>query len=97
MIKWRRASRARASSCPWRAHGVDTPIFDEVDAVINHGKSVESTYRGLLREAPGHEVHGEGGDHGGRANGIRPVAGERGGVGARERVGRGASDERPRR
>ncbi|GAA1775374.1 MAG TPA: NAD(P)H-dependent glycerol-3-phosphate dehydrogenase [Tetrasphaera sp.] len=43
-----------------RAHGVDTPIFDEVDAVINHGKSVESTYRGLLREAPGHEVHGEG-------------------------------------
>lgn len=43
-----------------REYGVDTPIFDEVDAVINHGKPVEATYRGLLREVPGHEVHGEG-------------------------------------
>jgi glycerol-3-phosphate dehydrogenase (NAD(P)+) len=35
------------------------PIAREVDAVINHGQPVEDAYRGLLRAAPGHEVHGD--------------------------------------
>jgi glycerol-3-phosphate dehydrogenase (NAD(P)+) len=39
-------------------YGVDLPIAAEVDAVINHGQPVEGAYRGLLRQAPGHEVHG---------------------------------------
>lgn len=39
-------------------YGVDLPIAAEVDAVINHGQPVEDAYRGLLRQAPGHEVHG---------------------------------------
>lgn len=39
--------------------GVDMPIAREVDAVINHGQPVHDAYRGLLRSAPGHEVHGE--------------------------------------
>ncbi|CRK56120.1 Glycerol-3-phosphate dehydrogenase [NAD(P)+] [Alloactinosynnema sp. L-07] len=39
--------------------GIDMPIAREMDAVINHGQPVEDTYRGLLRKAPGHEVHGE--------------------------------------
>lgn len=40
--------------------GVDMPIASEVDAVLNHGSSALDAYRGLLRVAPGHEVHGEG-------------------------------------
>lgn len=40
-------------------HGVDMPIAREVDAVINHGQPVYDAYRGLLRRAPGHELHGE--------------------------------------
>ncbi|NHN54736.1 NAD(P)H-dependent glycerol-3-phosphate dehydrogenase [Calidifontibacter sp. DB0510] len=40
-------------------HGVDMRIAHEVDAVINHGQPVEHTYRGLLREAPSHEFHGD--------------------------------------
>jgi glycerol-3-phosphate dehydrogenase (NAD(P)+) len=40
--------------------GVDMPIAQEVDAVLTHGATVYDAYRGLLRVAPGHEVHGEG-------------------------------------
>lgn len=40
-------------------YGVEMPIAREVDAVINRGQPVEDAYRGLLRQAPGHEVHGE--------------------------------------
>ncbi|RZS43431.1 glycerol-3-phosphate dehydrogenase (NAD(P)+) [Herbihabitans rhizosphaerae] len=40
-------------------NGVDLPIAREVDAVLNHGQPVGDAYRGLLRRAPGHEVHGE--------------------------------------
>jgi glycerol-3-phosphate dehydrogenase (NAD(P)+) len=40
--------------------GVDMPIAGEVDAVINHGSTVATAYRGLMTEAPGHEVHGTG-------------------------------------
>lgn len=39
--------------------GLEMPIAHEVDAVINHGQPVGDAYRGLLRKAPGHEVHGE--------------------------------------
>lgn len=39
--------------------GVDMPIAREVDGVVNHGRSVEDAYRGLLAIPPGHEVHGE--------------------------------------
>lgn len=39
--------------------GVDMPIAAEVDAVINHDQPVTNAYRGLLRQRPGHEVHGE--------------------------------------
>jgi len=39
-------------------YGVDLPIAAEVDAVINRGQPVEGAYRGLLRQAPGHEVDG---------------------------------------
>ncbi|MFZ1373445.1 NAD(P)H-dependent glycerol-3-phosphate dehydrogenase [Nostocoides sp.] len=42
-----------------RQHGVEMRIAREVDAVINHGQAVEKAYRGLLREAPEHEFHGE--------------------------------------
>lgn len=38
--------------------GVEMPIAREVDAVVNHGSTPERAYRGLLTEAPGHEVHG---------------------------------------
>lgn len=41
-----------------RRAGVEMPIAREVDAVINHGASAFDAYRGLLRVAPGHEVHG---------------------------------------
>jgi glycerol-3-phosphate dehydrogenase (NAD(P)+) len=36
------------------------PIAREVDAVINHGCTVEDAYKGLMIEKPGHEVHGVG-------------------------------------
>ncbi|GFG73295.1 NAD(P)H-dependent glycerol-3-phosphate dehydrogenase [Mycobacterium botniense] len=41
-------------------YGLSMPIAREVDAVINHGSTVEQAYRGLMVEAPGHEVHGPG-------------------------------------
>lgn len=41
-------------------YGLNMPIAREVDAVINHGAIVEDAYRGLMAEAPGHEVHGAG-------------------------------------
>lgn len=40
------------------AAGVEMPIAREVDAVVNHGASALGAYRGLLRQAPGHEVRG---------------------------------------
>lgn len=40
--------------------GVDMPIAREVDAVINHGSTAATAYRGLMAEAPGHEIHGTG-------------------------------------
>jgi glycerol-3-phosphate dehydrogenase (NAD(P)+) len=39
--------------------GVDMPIANEMDAVLNNGQPVEDAYRGLLRQRPGHEVHGD--------------------------------------
>ena len=41
-------------------YGLSMPIAREVDAVINHGSTVEQAYRGLMAEKPGHEVHGPG-------------------------------------
>ncbi len=41
-------------------YGISMPIAREVDAVINHGATVEDAYHGLVAETPGHEVHGEG-------------------------------------
>ncbi len=41
-------------------YGLHMPIAREVDAVINHGATVEDAYRGLAAEVPGHEVHGSG-------------------------------------
>lgn len=41
-------------------YGLNMPIAREVDAVINHGSTVEQAYRGLTAEVPGHEVHGAG-------------------------------------
>jgi glycerol-3-phosphate dehydrogenase (NAD(P)+) len=41
-------------------HGINMPIAREVDAVVNHGATVEQAYRGLAAEVPGHEVHGPG-------------------------------------
>jgi len=40
--------------------GVDMRIAQEVDNVLWHGATVADAYRGLLRVAPGHELHGEG-------------------------------------
>jgi glycerol-3-phosphate dehydrogenase (NAD(P)+) len=40
--------------------GLNMPIAREVDAVINHGSTVEQAYHGLAAEVPGHEVHGSG-------------------------------------
>jgi glycerol-3-phosphate dehydrogenase (NAD(P)+) len=40
------------------AAGVAMPIAREVDAVVNHGATALDAYRGLLRQAPGHEVRG---------------------------------------
>jgi glycerol-3-phosphate dehydrogenase (NAD(P)+) len=41
-------------------YGLNMPIAREVDAVINHGSTVEQAYRGLIAEDPGHEVYGAG-------------------------------------
>lgn len=41
-------------------YGISMPIAREVDAVVNHGASVEDAYRGLIAEKPGHEVYGTG-------------------------------------
>lgn len=41
-------------------YGIHMPIAREVDAVVNHGASVEQAYRGLSAEKPGHEVDGSG-------------------------------------
>ena len=41
-------------------YGLNMPIAREVDAVINHGSTVEDAYQGLAAETPGHEVHGAG-------------------------------------
>jgi glycerol-3-phosphate dehydrogenase (NAD(P)+) len=41
-------------------YGLSMPIAREVDAVINHGSTVEQAYRGLMAEKPGHEIHGTG-------------------------------------
>ncbi|HEU0192273.1 MAG TPA: NAD(P)H-dependent glycerol-3-phosphate dehydrogenase [Mycobacterium sp.] len=40
--------------------GISMPIAREVDAVVNHGSTVEQAYAGLVAETPGHEVHGSG-------------------------------------
>jgi glycerol-3-phosphate dehydrogenase (NAD(P)+) len=40
--------------------GLNMPIAREVDAVVNHGSTVEQAYKGLATEEPGHEVHGSG-------------------------------------
>ncbi|EUA52350.1 NAD-dependent glycerol-3-phosphate dehydrogenase family protein [Mycobacterium xenopi 4042] len=44
-------------------YGLSMPIAREVDAVINHGSTVEQAYRGLMAEKPGHEIHGPGSKH----------------------------------
>lgn len=41
-------------------YGLNMPIAREVDAVINHGSTVEQAYRGLVADKPGHEVYGSG-------------------------------------
>ncbi len=41
-------------------YDLNMPIAREVDAVINHGSTVEQAYRGLGAEKPGHEVEGSG-------------------------------------
>ncbi len=41
-------------------YGLNMPLAREVDAVINHGATVDDAYRGLAAETPGHEVHGAG-------------------------------------
>jgi glycerol-3-phosphate dehydrogenase (NAD(P)+) len=35
-----------------KEHGVDMPICEEMDAVINYGRSPQEAYRGLLRRSP---------------------------------------------
>lgn len=40
-------------------YGVAMPIAAEVDKVLNHGQPVAEAYRGLLRRAAGHELHGD--------------------------------------
>jgi glycerol-3-phosphate dehydrogenase (NAD(P)+) len=41
-------------------YGLNMPLAREVDAVINHGATVDDAYRGLAADTPGHEVHGAG-------------------------------------
>jgi glycerol-3-phosphate dehydrogenase (NAD(P)+) len=43
-----------------RKYDLNMPIAREVDAVINHGSTVEQAYRGLGADKPGHEVEGSG-------------------------------------
>ncbi len=38
--------------------GVELSIASEIDNIVNRGQEVGEAYRGLLRVAPGHEVHG---------------------------------------
>lgn len=38
---------------------VDLPIAREVDGVVNNGTTAADAYRGLLKTAPGHEIHGD--------------------------------------
>ena len=40
--------------------GVEAPIAQEVHAVLKGEATVMDAYRGLTRQAPGHEIHGEG-------------------------------------
>ena len=40
--------------------GVDVPIAQEVHGVLKGEATVMDAYRGLTRQAPGHEIHGEG-------------------------------------
>ena len=40
--------------------GVDVPIAQEVHGVLIGEATVADAYRGLTRQAPGHEIHGEG-------------------------------------
>ena len=35
-----------------KEHGVEMPICEEMDAVVNHGRSAQEAYRGLLRRSP---------------------------------------------
>jgi glycerol-3-phosphate dehydrogenase (NAD(P)+) len=39
-------------------YGLHMPIAREVDAVVNHGATVEQAYRGLMAEKPGREIEG---------------------------------------
>jgi glycerol-3-phosphate dehydrogenase (NAD(P)+) len=39
-------------------YGLHMPIAREVDAVVNHGATVEQAYRGLMAEKPGREIDG---------------------------------------
>ena len=39
--------------------GIHMPIAGEVDGVVNRAATAQDAYRGLLKAAPGHEVHGE--------------------------------------
>ena len=41
-------------------YGLNMPIAREVDAVVNHGSTVEEAYRGLMAEKPGREIDGSG-------------------------------------
>jgi glycerol-3-phosphate dehydrogenase (NAD(P)+) len=41
-------------------YGVEMAIAAEVDAVVNDGRSPRDAFRGLLRMAPSHELHGVG-------------------------------------
>lgn len=40
--------------------GIDVPIAQEVHGVLKGEATVMDAYRGLTRQAPGHEIHGEG-------------------------------------
>ena len=37
-------------------YGLNMPIAREVDAVVNHGATVEDAYQGLMAEKPGKEI-----------------------------------------
>lgn len=39
-------------------HGVEVPIIEEVEAVINSGRTAEQAFRGLGRISAGSEIHG---------------------------------------